>query len=78
MYGGLPHKGDFDRHQYDFLGSFVDLIMIYDLLSKTYKENLISADSGHIAHSFRGYPHSHSGAFRTVRRGETLVEYIVP
>jgi len=36
------------------------------------------ADSGHVAQSFRGMPHTHSGACRTVRRGETLVEFIVP
>jgi hypothetical protein len=36
------------------------------------------ADSGHVAQSFRSMPHSDSAPCRTVRRGETLVEYIVP
>jgi hypothetical protein len=41
-------------------------------------ERGVFADSGHVAQSFRGMPYTHSGACHTVRRGETLVEFIVP
>lgn len=40
--GGLPHKSEFERDQYNYLQSFVDLNMVYELLKKTYGDELES------------------------------------
>jgi len=42
MDGGIPHKSDFERDQYNSLQSFVDLNLVYKLLESVYKENLES------------------------------------
>lgn len=42
MGNGLPHKSDFERDQYNYLQSFVDLNMIYELLKKTYGDKIES------------------------------------
>lgn len=42
MDGSPSHKGDFERDQYNYLQSFVNLEMVYDLLKKTYEDGLES------------------------------------
>lgn len=36
MDGGLPHKSEFERDQYNYIQSFINLEMVYDLLKKAY------------------------------------------
>jgi len=42
MDGSLPYKGEFEREQYNYLQSFVNLDMINKILVKNYKETLES------------------------------------
>jgi MFS-type transporter involved in bile tolerance (Atg22 family) len=46
----------------DFSASKKRLLLIFSVLSWV-------ADSGHIAHPFRSYPHTHSGVIRTLIPG---------
>ncbi len=40
--GSLPHKSEFERHQYDYLQSFVDLDLVYELLKTEFGDKLES------------------------------------
>lgn len=42
MDGSPPHKSEFERHQYDYLQSFVDLDSVYELLKSNFGDKLKS------------------------------------
>lgn len=42
MDGSIPHKSEFEREQYNHLQSFVDIGVIYEVLKKTYQDELES------------------------------------
>lgn len=42
MDGSPPHKSEFERSQYDYLQSFVDLNLVYELLNKAFGDKLES------------------------------------
>ncbi len=42
MDGSPPHKSDFERDEYNYLQSFVDLNMVYELLKTAYGDKLES------------------------------------
>jgi KAP-like P-loop domain-containing protein len=44
MDGSPPHKSDFERDQYNYLQSFVDLNIMYELLKAAYKDELESQE----------------------------------
>ena len=44
MDGSPPHKSEFERDQYNYLQSFVDLNLVYELLKNTYGDGLESED----------------------------------
>ena len=42
MDGNLPHKSEFERDQYNYLQSFIDLVLVYDLLKANFGDKLDS------------------------------------